>query len=77
MAGLALLPAACKRDAAIPSERENARLDGASNLLDQAPGELANVDERLPDSAGNESGPPAEANGPPEARDREPSGAGR
>ena len=77
MAGLAMLTTACKRDDAVPSERENTRLDSASNLLDQAPNALEVVDERLPAAAGNQSGPAAEANGPPEAQERETSEAGR
>lgn len=65
IAGIALLlPTACQRDAAVPTERDNKRLDSASNLLDQAPNALETVDERLPDTGANENGPPAEANSP-------------
>jgi len=63
---LLILPVACKGDAPVPSERENNRLDSASDLLDQAPNALGNVEERLPpaSSGADANGPPAEANGP-------------
>ncbi|NUS69178.1 MAG: hypothetical protein HOQ41_12555 [Ensifer adhaerens] len=43
-AGLLLL-AACGREAAIPSSEENAQMDDAANLLDQAPADLDKIDD--------------------------------
>jgi hypothetical protein len=43
---LALLSlAACQREAAVPTSEENAQMDDAANLLDQAPEDLEAVDD--------------------------------
>jgi hypothetical protein len=39
-----LLLAACGQEAAVPTTEENAQLDDAANLLDQAPEDLEAVD---------------------------------
>lgn len=37
--------AACNREAAVPTSEENAQMDDAANLLDQAPADLEAVDD--------------------------------
>jgi predicted small lipoprotein YifL len=37
--------AACQREAAVPPSEENAQMDEAANLLDQAPEDLEAVDD--------------------------------
>jgi len=37
--------AACQREAAVPTSKENAQMDEAANLLDQAPEDLEAVDD--------------------------------
>ena len=41
---LALL-AGCQRDASVPTTEENAQLDDAANLLNEAPADLEGVDD--------------------------------
>ena len=37
--------AACSREAAVPTSEENAQMDDAANLLNQAPDELEAIDD--------------------------------
>lgn len=37
--------AACSRDAAVPTSEENAQMEDAANLLDQAPNDLDAIDD--------------------------------
>ena len=37
--------AACGREAAVPTSEENAQMEDAANLLDQAPADLEAVDD--------------------------------
>jgi hypothetical protein len=39
-----LLLAACGQEAAVPTTEENAQMDDAANLLDQAPEDLEGID---------------------------------
>lgn len=37
--------AACSRDPAVPTSEENAQMDDAANLLDEAPNALEGIDD--------------------------------
>ena len=43
--------AACDRETAVPTSEENAQMEDAANLLDQAPADLDAIDDGELDSA--------------------------